>query len=646
MLRIRSRPAIIGIMQKHLCIQVLMVLLAGGVAVLLPGCGAGPIGSGGAGPVDSDTNNNDNIAPPASNENDNTNGAGSGYTLTVSVVGQGSTSPPPGSEFYAAGQRVTLSAIPPTDWQFVSWSGDLADSSSTTSILMDQDRWVTATFQPLDESDLPCFHLPWAAGVTRTIGQDNNGQFTHQGRFAWDISMSIGTVIAAVAPGRVIRVEDSYPDNPGGFPDDPDTPSNAVWIDHGGGFQAVYAHLTPGGARVSAGQLVAAGQCIGLSGNSGYSSGPHLHYEVLDVTGQSTPSGFIEVVGNDGVAQEGDVLTSQNELDVDATAGFVESSLPTDSFDMNGIELYEPTPPAFFYTTGVDYNMSGRVTGTDEYVCVSLVDQDTGTTVYCRESLVHTDANGEFDIDFAFPESLSGRFFMGVISGVGGVSGTAPIAILLSPAPSGNTPPTAAVVSPADNSIDFGESGALNGSASFDADGDVLSYAWTPVSGPPVAIADPRAASTTFTLEVGEGVTRVAFQLVVFDGWDYSLPALVEYEMADAFAVSVLGLSQTECADVDTCQMFDTRSVALSGGRLFFWVELLNVSDGDTSSVEILDAVGAVVLQGEQMHDESAGSTFLRIGWTFSGPIGQPGTWSVVYRRNGVAEATLSFSAF
>ena len=52
-----------------------------------------------------------------------------------------------------------------------------------------------------------------------------------------------------------------------------------IEIDHGFGYQTIYAHLSS--AKVKVGQTVNRNQVIAKSGNSGLSSGPHLHYEVL-----------------------------------------------------------------------------------------------------------------------------------------------------------------------------------------------------------------------------------------------------------------------------------------------------------------------------------------------------------------------------
>jgi murein DD-endopeptidase MepM/ murein hydrolase activator NlpD len=55
---------------------------------------------------------------------------------------------------------------------------------------------------------------------------------------------------------------------------------NVVMIDHGNGVVSLYAHQRSGGIRVSRGQQVTKGQRIGTVGSTGFSTGPHLHFEV------------------------------------------------------------------------------------------------------------------------------------------------------------------------------------------------------------------------------------------------------------------------------------------------------------------------------------------------------------------------------
>jgi murein DD-endopeptidase MepM/ murein hydrolase activator NlpD len=53
---------------------------------------------------------------------------------------------------------------------------------------------------------------------------------------------------------------------------------NLIVINHGNGYETFYAHLS--GINVVPGQIIEKGQAIGASGNSGRSSGPHLHVEI------------------------------------------------------------------------------------------------------------------------------------------------------------------------------------------------------------------------------------------------------------------------------------------------------------------------------------------------------------------------------
>ncbi|WP_299404070.1 M23 family metallopeptidase [Acaryochloris sp. IP29b_bin.148] len=106
---------------------------------------------------------------------------------------------------------------------------------------------------------------------------------THQGRmeFAYDLAIAVGAPVYAMRSGKVLAIRDRYPDTGGGK--EKATQFNYVWIEHDGGYKSIYVHLQQGFrdyVNLKAGDWVNAGQLIGFSGNSGWSSNPHLHIEV------------------------------------------------------------------------------------------------------------------------------------------------------------------------------------------------------------------------------------------------------------------------------------------------------------------------------------------------------------------------------
>ena len=92
--------------------------------------------------------------------------------------------------------------------------------------------------------------------------------------------MSIGTVVTAARKGRVVYVVENYPNG-----DLTAGHENVVIVMHEDSTYARYIHLTTNGALVVINQLVMPGDTVGLSGNSGQSNHPHLHF---DVTGTFT----------------------------------------------------------------------------------------------------------------------------------------------------------------------------------------------------------------------------------------------------------------------------------------------------------------------------------------------------------------------
>lgn len=124
------------------------------------------------------------------------------------------------------------------------------------------------------------YQLPFAAPVR--VDQGPGGHFSHddaQNRDAVDFALPEGTPVLAARDGVVLQVEAGF-DRAGLDREAFAGRSNFVRILHGDGSMALYAHLQPDGVLVRPGQSVRAGQRIGRSGNTGFSSAPHLHFVV------------------------------------------------------------------------------------------------------------------------------------------------------------------------------------------------------------------------------------------------------------------------------------------------------------------------------------------------------------------------------
>ncbi len=143
-------------------------------------------------------------------------------------------------------------------------------------------QWSTTIFlgssPPRPDPDYR-YSFPFGGSQPRRLIQGVDGKLTHQGlnRFAFDFEMPIGTPVLAARDGIVLRVVDGFP--PGAFRERYRYRSNGVFVLHPDGTIGDYGHLSAG-IPVEEGTRVEAGDLLGLSGNSGYTSGPHLHFAV------------------------------------------------------------------------------------------------------------------------------------------------------------------------------------------------------------------------------------------------------------------------------------------------------------------------------------------------------------------------------
>ncbi len=566
----------------------------------------------------------------------------SAFNLVISTSGGGgAVEPPVGTTSFPAGTTVVVRATPEHGFQFVRWSGDVSTTDAATAVIMDRDRFVTAEFESIDAADHPLFFAPWAPGEIRSISQGNHGPFSHQNLFAWDVPMPIGTPVLAVAAGRVIRVVEQHPRN------DPEQPegvrqANFVTIDHGDGYVSNYVHLDQQGVIVEPGQFVARGQVIAFSCDTGNTTGPHLHYEIINPSNQSIPSGFFEASRSGGVAQQGDEFASRNELSPESVNGYVQSKLPLDAFLNNGVELFDDSLPAFFYDNQQTYTVSGRVIDGTRLACVALVEPRSNETVFCN--LTEVDDEGRFDMEVTFGDEFEGTYYMGMITGDGGAEGILTHQVVIHPPLEPELRPVAVIDEPETIAARFNESRELVGENSLSMQGLSLSYRWTQVGGPTVLIDDPTAPRTTFRMEPTVGEERVSFQLVVYDGLAYSLPTQVDFFMADSFYVEGIGVSNTVCETEEDCVADQTSLISLSAGTVAGWVQLLNVEPGDSAIFEIINPKGQQVrakLLPE--FEERAGRSFLRFAWSTDGLEPVEGTWVGLYQHNGRGAAQVTF---
>ncbi|HJW01367.1 MAG TPA: M23 family metallopeptidase [Arthrobacter sp.] len=129
--------------------------------------------------------------------------------------------------------------------------------------------------------DNPTKWLPADSWLIQTFGN-----YQPDGHTGIDYPCPAGTPVRAVAAGTVVhvgRLAGTYADNAWWI--SPGFAGFTYVVDHGS-FIGIYGHCMDGAARVSYGQRVSEGQVLGLSGNTGASTGDHLHFEVL-------PDGYV-----------------------------------------------------------------------------------------------------------------------------------------------------------------------------------------------------------------------------------------------------------------------------------------------------------------------------------------------------------------
>jgi murein DD-endopeptidase MepM/ murein hydrolase activator NlpD len=146
------------------------------------------------------------------------------------------------------------------------------------------------------------YRAPFAVASRFRITQSFGDGITHldaSSRYAVDVAMPVGTAVMAARGGTVVEI--AWANYAGGTDAERDGPrANLVRILHDDGTFALYAHLDRSSVSVRPGDRVERGEQIAASGNTGFSSGPHLHFAVLRNAGLRVVSVPFEFQGPGG----------------------------------------------------------------------------------------------------------------------------------------------------------------------------------------------------------------------------------------------------------------------------------------------------------------------------------------------------------
>ena len=209
-----------------------------------------------------------------------------------------------------------------------------------TGLLMRPARTEAPKLYPsphLDYETKTSLHLPlrgtwdvfWGG---RTLEQNYHAAFRDQ-RFAHDLLIlkdgsshkgdgkaltdyyAYGQSVLAPAAGKVVWLCDSLPDNVPGKMDPAHATGNSLVLDHGNGEFSLLAHLQPHSLKVKLGDMVRAGQVLGLCGNSGNTTEPHVHYHLQDsprpFDGDGLPAQFVDLVVDGRPVARAEILKGQ-----------------------------------------------------------------------------------------------------------------------------------------------------------------------------------------------------------------------------------------------------------------------------------------------------------------------------------------------
>jgi hypothetical protein len=196
------------------------------------------------------------------------------------------------SDLYQSNHFFELATLLPFHNEYLVWDTivvhpyhfDMAHMRDTVQLVLTHDGSSMA------------FVAPIAGALTSNFGQRTHTRY----HYGVDLKLNVGDSVRSAFDG-VVRIS-QY--NHGGY-------GNVVVIRHYNGLETIYGHLS--GRAVVPGQIVRAGDLIGFGGNTGHSTGPHLHFETRYKGQAIDPRNIIDFYDSTGYSLKSDTLTISNE---------------------------------------------------------------------------------------------------------------------------------------------------------------------------------------------------------------------------------------------------------------------------------------------------------------------------------------------
>lgn len=179
--------------------------------------------------------------------------------------------------------------------------------------------WISRGSKNAKHDDSYFYSLPFAPGQSFEVVQGFNGSFSHgkENIYAVDFGLPTGTKVFAAREGKIVDVYDES--DLSGSSKEYAEYGNYIIIEHPDKTIGEYWHLKKNGSLVKIGDTVHAGSPIAISGNTGFSSGPHLHFAVTSpVDGENLKSIKIIFKTKEGIIDfpvEGKKYTALTEID-------------------------------------------------------------------------------------------------------------------------------------------------------------------------------------------------------------------------------------------------------------------------------------------------------------------------------------------